>query len=64
MNDLTVTVDGEEIGKFDFMDCSGLVKVIDPFDVETVLRGTQNILDVLQNSVDQRVIKTFVIKYQ
>lgn len=64
MNDLMVTVDGEEIGKFDFMDCSGLVKVIDPFDTETVLRGSQNILDVLQNSVDQRVIKTFVIKYQ
>lgn len=64
--DLLVVVDWNKIGRFDFQDCEKLVDILntDTDNREILLQGAGNILDVLMNAVDQRVIKEFVIQYQ
>lgn len=62
--DLLVMIDQDEIGRFDFEDCEKLVNTLETDNREILLQGTRNILDVLMNAVDQRIINTFTIQYQ
>lgn len=61
--DLLVVIDQNKIGRFDFEDCEKLVNILETDNREILLQGTENILDLLMNAVDQRVINTFVIQY-
>lgn len=62
--DLLVMIDQNKIGRFDFEDCEKLVNILETDNREILLQGTENILDVLMNAVDQQVINTFTIQYQ
>lgn len=62
--DLLVVIDQNKIGRFDFEDCEKLVNILETDNREILLQGTENILDVLMNAVDQQVINTFTIQYQ
>lgn len=62
--DLLVVVDRNKIGRFDFQDCEKLVNTLETDNREILLQGAGNILDVLMNAVDQRVINEFVIQFQ
>lgn len=62
--DLLVVIDQNKIGRFDFEDCEKLVNILETDNREILLQGTENILDLLMNAVDQRVINTFTIQYQ
>ena len=62
--DLLVVIDQNKIGRFDFEDCEKLVNTLKTDNREILLQGAKNILDVLMNAVDQRVINTFTIQYQ
>ena len=61
--DLLVVIDQNEIGRFDFEDCEKLANTLETDNREILLQGAGNVLDVLMNAVDQRVINTFVIQY-
>lgn len=62
--DLLVVIDQNKIGRFDFEDCEKLANKLETDNREILLQGAGNVLDVLMNAVDQRVINTFTIQYK
>lgn len=63
INEDLIVVNGKEIGTYDLYDTNRLIRDLtsDKSMQEVLLTGTQTILEVLQNSVDQRVIASFEI---
>lgn len=66
INQDEVVIDGKKIGTYDLYDTTGLVRILtsDESLQEVLLTGSQTILEVLQNSVDQCLIDSFQIVHR
>lgn len=66
INQDEVVIDGKRIGRYDLYDTTGLVRILtsDERTQKILLTGSQTILEVLHNSVDQRLIDSFQIVHR
>lgn len=66
INKNLIIVNNREIGEYDLYDVSRLVCTLTPSESlqEVLQQGANDVLEVLQNSVDQRVITTFAIVHK
>lgn len=66
INEDTVFADGQEIGTYDLYDTDHIAVALTPDErlQEALQQGTDTILEVLHNAVDQRVIADFQIVHR
>lgn len=66
INENQIVVNGQPIGVYDLYETERLVCNLtsDKSMQEVLLTGTQTILEVLQNSVDQRLVSSFRIEHK